>query len=256
MIIDRSKKFAEFFEVFRGKRKINFLVLHHVEALSANHAIEQFLKHQVSSHFLIDEKGKIFELVAENDIAYHAGFSFWRGQDGLNKNSIGIEFINSDPFEKKFTKQQMKSGLSLCRQLISKYKIKPINVVGHSDIGYFPEGCDEAGFLDRKQDPSHFFDWKFLAENGVGIYPQIKLPKGQRDKVLFKIGDQDLQLIKTKKALKKFGYKLTNLNGNFDHEMQNLTRVFNRRFNQKKFRTNSDVWYLSSELVLRKFVVG
>lgn len=234
ILIERSKKFSEFFEEIKEPRKIDFLVLHHVEADSANHAIEQFKQHQVSSHFLIDESGKIFLLVDENNIAYHAGVSYWRGCDGLNKNSIGIEFINSSPFTKKFEETQMQAGVELCRYLISKYNIEQCNVVGHSDIGY----VKETGLLDRKQDPSHFFDWKFLAQNGVGIFPEIS---GEVKKVPLK---------KTKEMLQKFGYKVSNLNDEFDEEMQALARVFNRRF----LNQDSVIWSDDSQKILTALV--
>ncbi len=224
MKIDHSHKFNEFFEASTDQRKIDFLVLHHVEADSADHAIEQFKFHQVSAHFLIDELGKIFQLVHENDVAYHAGVSFWNGVDGLNKSSIGIEFVNSQPFAKKFSQPQMNAGLELCRHLIAKYQIKAQNVVGHSDIAY----SRETGFLDRKQDPSHLFDWQFLGQNGVGIFPQIAAANS--DQTLFKFGDANLAILVIKQNLKKFGYRIINLNHDFDQEMQALAQVFNRRF--------------------------
>ena len=214
MKINKIKKFTEFFEQKNEPRKVDFLVLHHVEANSVEHAIEQFKEHQVSSHFLIDESGKIFELVDENDVAYHAGISFWRGVDGLNKNSIGIEFINSSPLTKKFEMVQMQAGVELCQYLILKYGIAAGNIVGHSDIAY----DKETGLLDRKQDPSHLFDWKFLAENGVGIFPKIS------------VENKNLELSEIKKNLKKFGYRVMNLNNDFDEEMRALARIFNRRF--------------------------
>lgn len=222
MQIDKSKKFLEFFEKKNEARKIDFLVLHHVEANSVEHAIEQFVEHQVSAHYLIDEEGKILELVDENDVAFHAGTSFWKGCEALNKNSIGVEFINSAPFTKKFEPVQIQAGVDLCKYLISKYKIEPSNVVGHSDIAYIKE----TGLLDRKQDPSHLFDWKFLGENGVGIFPQVPA-KAQK---LFELGDKDAMILAAKAGLKKFGYRLLNLNDEFDVEMQALVRVFNRRF--------------------------
>jgi len=238
MLIDKSKKFSEFFEKKNESRKINFLVLHHVEADSVEHAVEQFKEHGVSAHFLIAEDGKVFELVDENDVAYHAGISFWKGFEGLNKNSIGIEFMNSAPFEKKFEKIQLQSGLKLCQYLMQKYQIKPENVIGHSDIGY----VKETGFLDRKQDPSHLFDWRFLAENGVGVFVDIF---GAEEK-LFEIGNEALEILKIKEKLKKFGYKVVYLNESFDEEMQALTRVFNRHFCEE----NSDVWTKKSQAVL------
>lgn len=222
MQIDKSRKFSEFFEKKNEARKIDFLVLHHVEASSVEHAIEQFVEHQVSAHYLIDEVGKIFELVEENDVAFHAGVSFWKGNEGLNKNSIGIEFINSSPFTKKFEMAQMQSGVELCQYLIAKYEIAAGNIVGHSDIGY----VRETGFLDRKQDPSHLFDWKFLGEKGVGVFPLVEA----NEEKIIELGDKDSLILAAKKDLKKFGYRVLNLNDEFDLEMQALARVFNRRF--------------------------
>ena len=245
LVIDRSKKFTQFYDAVEAPRKIDFLVLHHVEANGADHAAEMFKQHEVSSHFLIDESGKIFELVDENNIAYHAGVSFWRGIDGLNKTSIGIEFINSAPFSKKFETTQMQAGVELCKYLIAKYRIRSENVVGHSDIGY----VRETGILDRKQDPSHLFDWKFLGENGVGIFPEISL-KNSEDKILFQLGNRDKKISEIKNNLQKFGYRVTNLSDEFDLEMQALVRVFNRRFNAEIFNEKSDAWLTSSDLKL------
>lgn len=235
MQIDRSKKFTKFFDPQENFRKIDFLVLHHVQAISADHAIEQFLQHQVSAHFLIDQIGRIFELVDENDVAYHAGVSFWKGCDGLNKNSIGIEFVNTDPFFKKFEEAQMIAGVQLCKYLVAKYRLE---IVGHSDIAY----DKETGFLDRKQDPSHLFDWKFLAENGVGNFPQVDYD----NKVLFKLKDKSSEIKAIKQRLRIFGYRVMNLHDEFDLEMQALVRVFNRRF----LGQNLDVWCVSSQQVL------
>lgn len=245
MKIEKSRQFKEFFDFVDSDREINFLVLHHVEADSATHAIEKFVEHKVSSHFLIDEAGVIFNLVEENNIAYHAGFSFWKGCDGLNKNSIGIEFINASAFSKKFTMAQMRAGVELCRYLVAKYNIEMGNVVGHSDIAYYPSDKK----LDRKQDPSHMFDWKFFAENNIGIYPKKTLPESM-DKALFKLGDQYAHIESIKKDLAKFGYRVSNFNNEFDSEMQALVRVFHRRFNQGKFNSDPDVWYLSSQVAL------
>lgn len=222
MKVDRSKKFSEFFERKSEPRNIQFLVLHHIEASSVEHAIEQLCEHQVSSHYLIDEDGKIFELVDENDVAYHAGVSYWRGVEGLNQTSIGIEFINSAPFEKKFEIAQMQAGLELCKYLIAKYQIKAEQVVGHSDIAY----NKETGLPDRKQDPSHLFDWQFLTLNGVGIFPDFSLNILDH----FKLGEHDEKIAEAKRNLIKFGYRVINLNDEFDQELQALIAVFKRRF--------------------------
>lgn len=289
MIINRAKKFSEHFTKTEALREIKFLVLHHVQADSVDHAVAQFQEHKVSSHFLIDENGEVFALVDENDVAYHAGVSYWKGFTGLNKNSIGIEFINKSPFEKRFEPAQMLVGIELCHYLIKKYNIEAGNIVGHSDIAFYPEehwirrcfslhnftlsnilrnikaifnclrkGKDKSplnlsGFLDRKQDPSHFFDWKFLAHNNVGIFPEITLPNGE-DKKMFSLGNSHPKIKYAKEKLAKIGYRVTNFSEEFDVEMQMLARVFNRRYNPSKFHEDSDCWYLSSRMILNAMI--
>ncbi len=49
---------------------------------------------KVSCHYLINEGGKVFKLVAEKFIAWHAGKSRWKNFKSLNKFSIGIELVN------------------------------------------------------------------------------------------------------------------------------------------------------------------
>lgn len=238
--IDYSQRFSEFFDCVLVKRKIKFIILHHIEAKSLKGAISLLKKHQVSSHFIIDENGKIYNLVDENNIAYHAGVSNWQGEEGLNKSSIGIEFFNRDAFGKKFPKKQLKAGVELCLALMKKYKIAAKNVIGHSDIAY-----DRATNLpNRKQDPSHLFDWKFFAQNGVGVFPEIV---GRNSKV-FKIGDKDLAILEIKKSLNKIGYRLVNFNDEFDGEMQALALVFNRKFLGKEI----DFWTKKSQAFLDK----
>ncbi len=245
-MINNSKKFSEFFAKSPQKRQIDFLVLHHVAADSADHAIEQFKHFGVSSHYLIDENGEIFQLVDENDVAYHAGRSFWKGEDGLNSHSIGIEFINKYPFKKKFEKTQMLAGAALCRDIIKKYQILPNNIVGHSDVAYNPAN----GLLDRKQDPSHLFDWNFLAQNGVGIFPKTSF-SFLKNKILYKLENKGSEIKIIKEKLAKFGYKVVNFSDEFDVEMQMLTRVFNRRF----IGADDDCWRVSSQMILENLLL-
>lgn len=239
--IDQSQKFQDFFTP-SCRKNIKFLVFHHVQADDANHAISQFYKHQVSSHFLIDEGGNIFSLVEERNIAYHAGVSYWAGVDSLNTSSIGIEFINSDPFNKRFTDYQIDAGIALSRHLVEKYAIKQSNIVGHSDIAY----NKETGFLDRKQDPSHLFDWKKFAENGIGVFPDFI----RQESYLFSHGDCNQDIAQIKQLLASFGYKIKNFDANFDEEMMYLCRVFNRRFFGLEL---NDGWNLSLEDLMHHF---
>jgi N-acetylmuramoyl-L-alanine amidase len=245
--LNHSVKFLDCFEQVNIPRKIKFIVIHHIQANSLQHALDQLYDHKVSAHFIIDEDGNVFELVNEKDIAYHAGVSYWQGYESLNKYSIGIELISKDPFHLGFTNYQMNSCVELTRYLLRKYEILARNVVGHSDIAY-----DKiTNLLDRKQDPSHLFDWSILADYGVAILPKITLSKND-DNIIFYPGDSSADIFKIKNRLKNFGYRVSNINNTYDEEMQILARVFNRRFNPQKYQENSDLWYHSSQNILTK----
>ena len=102
---------------------------------------------KVSSHFVIDRTGKIYQFVSVYDRAWHAGVSSFKNQENCNDFSLGIELIGSDnaPFEDN----QYESLNKLIEILCSSFpEIKKENIVGHSEIA-----------PDRKTDPGPFFDW-------------------------------------------------------------------------------------------------
>ena len=242
--INRSKIFNDFFTKSRGV-DIKYLVLHHICDENLNKAIENLKFHKVSSHYIIDDNGDIFQLVDETYTAYHAGISFWNGELNLNKSSIGIEFFSKDPEQIGFTQKQMKSGLKLCKNIVQKYQIKPKNIVGNSDIAF----NKETGFLNRKGDPSHLFNWDFLAKNNVGIFPEIEI--NFEDKIQFQFTDKNPKIVQLKKSLNNFGYKIDNFDDCFDEEFMNVTIVFNRRFNKNKYLLNNNKWFISSSKILK-----
>ncbi|GDX36507.1 N-acetylmuramoyl-L-alanine amidase [Alphaproteobacteria bacterium] len=242
-------KFLQCYQEFTGIRKINFILLHHIQANNIQNALDQLYDHKVSSHYLIDDDGNIFQLIDDNDIAYHAGTSYWQGIDGLNKHSIGIEILSTDPFNKGFNNLQMQATIELSHKLMIKHKINNRNILGHSDVAYYKD----TGFLDRKQDPSHLFDWNLLAQNGIGIFPKINLSHHD-DKILFFINDQNPEIAKIKLRLKNLGYKVSNINNYYNQEMQVLARVFNRHYNPLKYHENSDFWYMSSQFILERLI--
>src|SRR5262245_36831433 len=49
---------------------------------------------RVSAHYVVDEAGKIYNLVPEEHRAWHAGASSWEGEGDVNARSIGIEIVN------------------------------------------------------------------------------------------------------------------------------------------------------------------
>ena len=80
----------------RSYKSIKFLVIHYTGMQSERESIKRLCnpKAKVSSHYLINRNGKIYRLVMDNRIAWHAGKSSWGKYKNLNKNSIGVEMVN------------------------------------------------------------------------------------------------------------------------------------------------------------------
>lgn len=142
---------------------VDVLVLHYTGMRSAEAALARLCDPaaKVSSHYLVDEDGTSYRLVEEQNRAWHAGVSSWRGVAGLNDDSIGIEIVNPghEFGYRAFPEAQMAAVLELCRGVIGRHKIPARNVVAHSDIA-----------PARKQDPGELFPWRWLAAHGVGLW--------------------------------------------------------------------------------------
>ena len=184
----------------RPSNSIKIIVFHYTGMQSERESIKRLCNpnFKVSSHYLINRRGKIFSLVQNRYVAWHAGKSCWGRHKNLNKNSIGIELVNKGHQfgYTSFKKKQISSLVNLCKKLIKKYKIKKKNVIGHSDIAPL-----------RKIDPGEKFPWKYLAKNKVGIWHDYEpnlLRKFRRTKVLI---PQDKK--KFVKNLNKIGYCLS-----------------------------------------------
>jgi len=158
----------------RGGASPEYLILHYTGMETAKDALDRLTDPDsgVSAHFTIDESGAVYQHVETEDRAWHAGQSYWRGINNLNAHSIGIELVNPghDFGYRSFSRPQTDALVKLAKDLMRQYKIPAENVLGHSDIA--PE---------RKLDPGELFPWSYLAERGVGIWPEI--PEDKRGKV-------------------------------------------------------------------------
>lgn len=148
---------------------VDMLVIHYTGKLSAGEALDWFCDpaHEVSVHYLIDEDGTVYQLVDEANRAWHAGFSFWRGQRAVNCRSIGIALYNPgyEHGYRPFPPSQMSSLAELSRGILARHPIPARNVVGHSDVA-----------PSRHHNPGHLFDWRGLAAEGVGLWPASPRP--------------------------------------------------------------------------------
>ena len=111
------------------------------------------LNSEVSCHYLISRNGKIYNILNPEIKAWHAGYSEWKTYKNLNDYSIGIELENKghEFGYTEFTKLQYSSLNKLLNSLCFRFNIKPIDILGHSDISPY-----------RKKDPGELFNWNSI----------------------------------------------------------------------------------------------
>tara|TARA_B110000014_G_C20012118_1_gene524804 strand:+ start:198 stop:974 length:777 start_codon:yes stop_codon:yes gene_type:complete len=221
-ILNYSPNFSE---KKRDSREIRFLIFHYTGMKKESEALRRLIdiKSKVSSHYFIKDNGEIITIVPDLYIAWHAGISFWKNYESLNKYSIGIEINNSghDFKYNKFSKKQINSILLLTKFLIKKYKIKPQNILGHSDIA-----------PNRKKDPGEKFPWEYLYKNKIGLWHNLDQKILIKYRTL-KISNSEKKLFY--KNIIKIGYSEKNFKNsklNKMHCTKILTKAFQRRFRQ------------------------
>jgi N-acetylmuramoyl-L-alanine amidase len=135
---------------------VTMLVLHYTGMLDAASAIARLTdaEAKVSAHYLVAEDGQVVQMVGEEDRAWHAGKSYWRGVTDINSSSVGIEIANPghEWGYRPFPEAQMDAVIQLSKKIILRHRITRGNVVGHSDVA-----------PARKEDPGELFPWERLA---------------------------------------------------------------------------------------------
>ena len=167
------------------------IVLHYTGMEDADVAVSRLCDPdaRVSCHYLVHEDGTVLRMVPEEKRAGHAGKSYWRGLQGINDHSIGIEIVNPghEFGYRPFTDAQIDALLPLVADIKDRYGITRGNVVGHSDIA--PR---------RKQDPGELFPWHELAKR------RLALPRRTRNLMDPHWTDSGFLL-----ALERFGYDVS-----------------------------------------------
>lgn len=135
------------FRKMASPRKVTCIIIH-ATATSGIESPKAWLtsvESKVSAHYLIGMDGKIYQLVQENDVAYHAGESEWRGISHVNNFSIGIELVNANDGKMPYPEAQLSECAGLVASICKKRKIGPEDVIGHLNIA-----------PGRKTDPAAF----------------------------------------------------------------------------------------------------
>ena len=206
-----------------GISEPDILLLHYTGMDSADGALKWLCCEEsgVSCHYYIFEDGRIAQLVPESKRAHHAGKSFWAGDTDINSRSIGIEIVNAGhpgglP---DFPVVQMNSVAKLCRDIIRRHGIDPRLVLAHSDVA-----------PARKEDPGEKFDWKWLADNGVGHHVE---PAPVLSGRFFSQGDEGEPVAALQSMLALYGYDV-DISGKFDEKTRIVVTAFQRHFRQER----------------------
>ncbi len=209
-------------------RSISTLVMHYTGMPTAESALELLCSPlaQVSAHYVIEEDGKILQLVPEERRAWHAGVSYWAGETDLNASSIGIEIAHPGHRDARpFPARQIESVIKLSSDICRRRNIPQHRVLAHSDIA--PK---------RKIDPGEFFPWDVLAQAGVGSYVETTPPD---DKRLLSIGAQGSNVSELQQKLAQFGYRLE-VTGIYDEDTRITVSAFQRHFRPARVDGQAD----------------
>jgi len=191
----------------------------------------------VSSHYLIPEPGdpgyperrlRPYRLVPEARRAWHAGQSYWAGEESLNDHSIGIELVNqaycidaededADKlcFFPDFAEPQLELLFDLVADIVRRNPdIQPTRIVGHADIA-----------PGRKVDPGPRFPWQRLYRLGYGAwYDDETVQTYWRS-----FSDSLPPLALLQRALHEYGYRIE-ATGCADRQTRAAVRAFQMHF--------------------------
>src|SRR6476646_3020388 len=180
----------------RNDPAVDMLVLHYTGMDSSDAALDWLTREEskVSCHYLVDEDGRIAQMVRESERAWHARPSLWAGETDLNSCSIGIEIHNPghDIDYRDFREAQIQGVEALCRDILGRHPIRPERVVAHSDIA-----------PGRKRDPGEKFDWQRLARAGIGLWVEPVPLEGDAG---LGPGDEGEKVAALQNALHDYGY--------------------------------------------------
>lgn len=122
-----------------GTIETNYKYFNRTHLESARNTLKKQSTLNVSSQFIVDRDGTVYQLMEPNLFARHT--------IGLNYCAIGIENIGSK--SQPLTEKQVLANAQLVRYLTKKYKIEYL--IGHSEYGAF-----RGSKLWKETDPNYF----------------------------------------------------------------------------------------------------
>jgi N-acetylmuramoyl-L-alanine amidase len=218
--------------------RVRFLVMHYTQGNEAR-SLAVLTGDDVSVHYVVPDnplmkngEPVVYQLVPESERAWHAGQSEWQGTTELNAASIGIENVNVGPVDtpqgrtwQPYPPAQVDALVKLAKDIVTRYKIPPTRVVGHSDIA--PQ---------RKTDPGPAFPWRTLYDNGIGAWPDhatvAQHLAGRDPKSLVDVAP-------LQQKLQRYGYDVAT-DGVLDDKTHRVIAAFQMHFRPSDYAGNPD----------------
>ncbi|MCY0969158.1 peptidoglycan recognition protein family protein [Chryseobacterium wangxinyae] len=132
-----------------GTVESNFKYFNKTNLENARNTLKKQSTLNVSSQYIVDRDGTIYQLMEPNMFARHT--------IGLNYCAIGVENIGSK--KQPLTEKQVAANAQLVRYLTQKYKIEYL--IGHSEYGVFRNSKlwkeSDSKYFTGKEDPGKDF---------------------------------------------------------------------------------------------------
>lgn len=208
----------------------SILLLHYTGLETVERSLEVLSRPdcKVSCHYVVDLDGRVIQMVAETMRAWHAGVSSWGGETDINSASIGIEIQNAGHTGglPDFPAVQMKAVTALCQDIVMRHGIAAERVLAHSDVA--PQ---------RKIDPGEKFDWRGLAEEGVGHWVPPAAVDGSDEGLA--LGAEGEVIAEAQALLARYGYGVS-VNGLLDEATHYVLRGFQLHFRPARVDSRLD----------------
>jgi N-acetylmuramoyl-L-alanine amidase len=196
---------------------VDMIVIHHTADMSLRSVLRQFLypsNKPSSAHYVVGVDGAVYKLVRESRVAWQAGHSAWRGRDGMNENSVGIEIVHTTG--QAYPDAQAEAVVRLVESIRGGHpSISAERVVGHSDVAVNAPAERPPKRHGRKStDPGSAFPWELLEVRGIGLVPGVGEPDANMYAGFFasqptgklKSGDAGDAVLELQRDLSKVGY--------------------------------------------------
>ena len=200
----------------------DMLVLHYTGMTSGPEALARLCDEQskVSSHYLVEEDGRVFRLVPEERRAWHAGVSCWKGESDINGRSLGIEIVNPghEFGYRPFPAAQIAAVIELVADIRTRWRIEDSRILGHSDVA-----------PGRKIDPGELFPWKQLAQAGHGLWVEPDAAPG----LALSEGEEGAGVFALQAGFTRLGYDCAP-SGKYDAQTTSVVQAFQRHWRQEQ----------------------